>query len=167
MRTIEFKNKRGTKGHEIRGIQDRLFLLPSRIARLTMDNSDEIIVYSSFDSAIGASLAKTKLDAFGIPCFLTEENMSALYPGPQSFAIQVRLHVFKKDIGEVSRILMEVHVGNDPTEMSCPKCNSRKIIRDFPQRLLLEPLSSLMITFFGVFFPEKKVNHCLDCDNEF
>jgi hypothetical protein len=132
-----------------------------------METTNEIIVYASFDSAIEGSLAKAKLDAFGIPCFLTEENMSALYPGQQNFAIQVRLHVFKKDIEEVSGILMNVASTHDATDLACPKCSSRKIEREFPKRLLLEPISSIVVMFFGVFFPEKKVSHCLDCDNEF
>jgi DNA-directed RNA polymerase subunit RPC12/RpoP len=132
-----------------------------------MENAEEIIVYASFDSAIDGSLAKAKLDAFGIPCFLTEENMSALYPGQQNFAIQVRLHIFKKDIEEVSGILMNVESTHDAADLRCPKCSSKKIEREFPKRLLLEPISSVIVMFFGVFFPEKKVSHCLDCDNEF
>ena len=47
-----------------------------------MNESDnEIVVFQHFDNAIEANIAKTKLDAFGVPCFLTEENMGGLYPG--------------------------------------------------------------------------------------
>jgi hypothetical protein len=45
-----------------------------------MEASEKIIVFQAFDTVMQANLAKTKLDAYGIPCFLTEENFTALYP---------------------------------------------------------------------------------------
>lgn len=132
---------------------------------MTQDH-DEIVVFTAFDSPIEANLAKTKLDAYGIPCFLTEENMASLYPGQQSLAFQVRLHVFEKDIDEVSKILMAKE-GNEHADLVCPKCKSSKIERQFPKSLSLKFLSSLSVIFFGIFFPGKKINHCMNCDNEF
>lgn len=126
---------------------------------------DDIIVFRHYDTVIDANIAKTKLDAYGIPCFLTEENMSNLYPGQPFLAFKVRLHLFAKDEEKAHGIL------EDQTQMStdsdhssrCPKCHSLRITRDFPK----EESDSLTNLFFGVLFPHRKVNHCLDCDNEF
>jgi hypothetical protein len=132
-----------------------------------MQDHDEIVVLKHFDDAIVANIAKTKLDAYGIPCFLTEENMSNLYPVQNAFFFQVRLHVFKKDAEEASQVLVEMNPLNENQELICPRCQSRKIQRDFPKQFSFKPLEALGVLFFGVFLPHKKVNHCLDCDYEF
>lgn len=133
---------------------------------MTTDN-EEIIVFMKFDTTIDANIARSKLDAFDIPCFLTEENMAALYPGQQALPFQVRLHIFKKDIDEAARVLMEGHVEFDGSEIVCPRCSGRRVERDFPKSLSEQPFSSLMVLFFGVLMPQRKINHCLDCDYEF
>jgi hypothetical protein len=130
-----------------------------------MMQQNEIIVFGEFGNVIDANIAKTKLDAQDIPCFLTEENMAGLYPGQHAFAFRVRLHIFKTDLDKVSKMLM-VH-DSITADSICPKCQSAKTERDFPKRLKDKTLTDLMLMFFGVFIPHKKVNHCLTCDNEF
>jgi len=127
-----------------------------------MEDRDDIIVLRQFDNAINASIAKTKLDAYGVPCFLTEENMSNLYPG-QSF-LAFRLHIFSRDEDRALQVLSENNLSfdTDPA-VCCPRCNSLRVARDFPK----QSGESLAFIFFGVLLPHKKVNHCLDCDNEF
>ena len=66
---------------------------------------DKIIIYESYDTGIMANLAKTKLDAYGIPCFLTEENFTSLYPFRNDIFPGVRLHVFEMDKDRVKEIL--------------------------------------------------------------
>ncbi len=126
---------------------------------------DDIIVFSHYDTVIDANIAKTKLDAYGVPCFLTEENMSNLYPGQPFLAFKVRLHLFAKDEERAHAILDDhTRLSTDADHSSrCPKCHSLRITRDFPK----EESDSLTFLFFGVLFPHRKVNHCLDCDNEF
>jgi hypothetical protein len=130
-----------------------------------MQDHDEIIVFTQFDTGIEANIIRAKLDANDIPCFLTEENMAGLYPGQQALAFRIRLHIFKKDVEQVSNLLMEKQT--DQTEIDCPRCCSRKIQREFPKGFSQRPLAALTVLFFGVFMPHKKVNHCLDCDCEF
>lgn len=71
------------------------------------DEEEKIILYRSFDTAIEANLAKTKLDAYGIPCFLTEENFTNLYPIRNDIFPGVRLHLFKKDKERADEVLRE------------------------------------------------------------
>ena len=130
-----------------------------------MDNRpDDIIVFQHFDSAIDANIAKTKLDAYGIPCFLTEENMAGLYPGQSLYAFKIRLHLFAADRERASRILMnEPPPSLDDVSTVCPRCHSDKVAREFSRR----DADRLLFVLFGIFFPHKKVNRCLQCDLEF
>jgi hypothetical protein len=128
------------------------------------ENGDDIVVFQHFDSAIDANIAKTKLDAYGIPCFLTEENMANLYPGQSLYAFKIRLHLFATDRERASQILIRENLSIDnDSSARCPRCQSHKVIREFPKKLG----ERLTFILFGIFFPHKKVNHCLDCDCEF
>lgn len=71
------------------------------------DSSEKIIVFDSYDTTIKASLAKTKLDAYGIPCFLTGENFVNLYPFRNELFTGVQLFIFEKDKERVIEILEE------------------------------------------------------------
>ena len=86
-----------------------------------MAANEKIIVFKAYDTVIKANLAKTKLDAYGIPCFLTEENFTSLYPLQNDMFPGVRLHIFERDIEEVTRILTE----QSGTFIICPHCQSK------------------------------------------
>jgi len=72
-----------------------------------MEEQDKIIIYRSFDTVIEANLAKTKLDAYGVPCFLTEENFTNLYPLRNDIFPGVRLHLFERDKKRADEVLRE------------------------------------------------------------
>jgi hypothetical protein len=125
---------------------------------------DDIIIFRRYDTVINANIAKTKLDAYGIPCFLSGENMSSLYPSQPLLGMKVTLHLFRKDWERAETILGEHSLFVEPDQsFCCPMCHSARVQRDFSK----EDSESLTILFFGVLFPDKKVNHCLDCDTEF
>ncbi len=129
-----------------------------------LENRDDIVVFQHFDNAIDANIAKTKLDAYGIPCFLTEENIANLYPGQSLYAFKIRLHLFATDRERASQILILQNLSIEgDSSTRCPRCQSHKVIREFPKRLG----ERLIFILFGVLFPHKKINHCLDCNCEF
>ncbi len=72
-----------------------------------MEEEEKIIIYKAYDTVILANLAKTKLDAYGIPCFLTEENFTNLYPLRNDIFPGVRLHIFEKDKDQADEVLRE------------------------------------------------------------
>lgn len=74
---------------------------------------EKIIIYEAYDTVMQANLAKTKLDAYGIPCFLTEENFTSWYPFRNQLFPGVRLHIFEKDSDQVKEVLSENHLGTD------------------------------------------------------
>jgi hypothetical protein len=133
-----------------------------------MEGSGNIIVFQEFDSAITASISKTKLDAYGVPCFLTEENLANLYPGNQFTSMRVRLHLFEGDADQAREILNTPSLQmNDEGSAQCPSCNSLRLERDFPSQFYKKALSTLGVLFFGIFIPQKKIYRCLDCLQEF
>jgi Putative prokaryotic signal transducing protein len=134
-----------------------------------MQDHNDIIVFQKFDNAIEANIVKSKLDAYGVPCFLTEENMANLYPGASNLmSFGVRLHLFEHDVERARQIMSEnnLRVDDDSTTI-CPHCKSNQVERDFPKQLTLKPMAALRFLFFGIFYPGKKVYRCLDCDFEF
>ena len=134
-----------------------------------MQDLDDIIVFQRFDTVIDANIAKSKLDAYGVPCFLTEENMANLYPGASKMMnSNVRLHIFSHDVERARQVMGENALTiDDDTVLRCPNCRSKNIERDFPKKLTDSFLSSLQYLFFGIFFPDKKVYKCTDCETEF
>ena len=68
---------------------------------------EKIVPYASFENVIKANIVKTKLDAFGIPCFLTGENFVNLYPLPDTAFSGVKLFIFERDRDRVKEILEE------------------------------------------------------------
>jgi hypothetical protein len=78
-----------------------------------MEDQDDIIVFKRFENAIEANIIKTKLDAYGIPCFLTEENLANLYPTQNMLAIGVRLHLFANDVEWAKSVLIENNLSID------------------------------------------------------
>ena len=89
------------------------------------DSSQKIVVFASYDNVVMANLAKTKLDAYGIPCFLSDENFTSLYPIQNEIFPGARLHIFEEDREQVHDILGDVMAPLKPT--SCPKCKSTDI----------------------------------------
>lgn len=65
----------------------------------------KIVVFAAYDTAVQANLAKTKLDAYGVPCFLSGENFNGLYPFRNELFTGVQLHIFEADWDRVREIL--------------------------------------------------------------
>lgn len=128
------------------------------------DNSDKIIVFNSYDTVMAANLVKTKLDAYGIPCFLTDENFVGLYPIRNELFPGVRLHIFEKDQDQVKELLAEVQDRETET-LQCPECGSNNVVlKDTDQ----SPIGKILSTvFLSPFMEEKKMYRCQHCNREF
>ncbi len=145
-----------------------MLLFPNITWAMTEDN-DQIIVFAQYNTPIEANIIKAKLDAYDVPCFLSEENMANLYPGNPILSIGVKLHLFAKDEEQARLILADqtyLTLDTDAT-VKCIRCHSHRIERDFPREFDQKFSWSLSVLFFGVFFPEKKIYRCQDCEFEF
>lgn len=130
------------------------------------EENDQIIVFKKYDSSIDANLAKTKLDAHGIPCFLTEENLTNLYPLQNLLLFGVRLHIFSRDQQSAEHVLSDVIAVSDEP-LTCPACRSQRV--EFGHSTQFTPnIGKLILAFIaGTIIPFKKIYHCQDCQREF
>lgn len=129
---------------------------------------NEIVVFGRFENTIEANLVKTKLDAYGIPCFLTEENLSNLYPGQSFLFFNVRLHLFASDVEQANQIMAENNLSvHEEVVHRCPKCQSENIKTHHPKSNSRR-LSAIVVTLLTmVFLPLTKIYRCENCLHEF
>ena len=127
--------------------------------------ADRIIVFESYDTVTAANLVKTKLDAYGIPCFLSDEHFVNLYPIRNELFPGVRLHIFEKDKERVIEILKEESSGTETEVIYCPSCQSADVkLEETKKGLLADFLSTLLS---GLFLHPKKVYRCQACNHTF
>lgn len=124
----------------------------------------KIIVYDAYDTVMAANLVKTKLDAYGIPCFLSDEHFSGLYPIRNELFSGVRIHIFEKDKDRVNEILAEQNKSETET-LHCPYCGSENIKINTDRKNILN--SILTSVLMGLFLHPKKTYRCLNCLKEF
>jgi hypothetical protein len=125
-----------------------------------MQKKDPIIVFDTFNSLIEANIIKSKLDAFGIPCFLSEENLTFLTTPLLSGGI--RLHIFEQDKSEVVHILVKefVQKTDDDDLVTCPNCRSKRILDVANDRFNPAKVVKYILQL-------SKRHYCLDCEAEF
>jgi hypothetical protein len=131
-----------------------------------METEEKIVTFKNYNTQMEANLAKTKLDAYGIPCFLSGENLANLYPIQNPKFSGVRLHLFEKDIDQARQVLNEGMILANHEQAHCPRCRSTNIEFGFSKKSLSQFTLLVRSIVFGL-FSSKKQYHCLDCDLEF
>lgn len=128
-----------------------------------MGKKDKIVVFREYESSIDANVAKTKLDAYGVPCFLTQENLNTLM-AQNPFLFTIKLHIFQNDMHQVQEVLDEQFDRDTP--ISCPECESTEIIYS-ESRKGFNKFAATAFSFLFFKMSPRKVHHCLDCKLEF
>jgi hypothetical protein len=125
-----------------------------------MEKRERIIVLQTFNNAIDANIIKSKLDAYGIPCFLTEEHLTALINPIISGGI--KLHIFERDRQQVLELLTEEYLQKHEEDdfQRCPSCDSKRIITISDNRLDPAFVVKLLLQL-------SKRHFCLNCQREF
>jgi hypothetical protein len=125
-----------------------------------MQEQNPIIVFNTFDSLIEANIVKSKLDAYGIPCFLSEENLTFLTTSLLSGGI--RLHIFDEDKARATEILLKefLQKSDDDDVISCPNCRSKRILNISHDRFDPAKVVKYILQL-------SKGHYCLDCEAEF
>jgi DNA-directed RNA polymerase subunit RPC12/RpoP len=125
--------------------------------------NDNIIVLKKFETLIEANIAKTKLNAYGIPCFLTEENLTNMTTHLLSGGI--RLHIFAQDEDRAKQIVVGDKLGKSEEDgiLECPKCQSRKIISNRKDTTHAKMTQAIVGFLLGL----SKPYYCQHCGNEF
>ena len=130
-------------------------------------SQDNIIVFQKFDNVIEANIAKTKLDAYDVPCFLTDENFVSLYPIRNELFPGVRLCIFGKDEERAREVLKENNLLPSSSEetLRCAYCHSTHVIQDVSRKDWLSRVSAALMV--SLFIPTKTVYTCEDCGRDF
>ena len=117
------------------------------------------------DNPQDAALIKGRLENEGIPCFLINENFSALMPqfnGMMGCGIQI---IIDRSDYEKAAAILKINKNAEKEQMRCPFCNSTKIRFAPGKRKILAVLLSLLawIPFGNI----KKTCYCTECKSEF
>lgn len=128
-----------------------------------MAENDKIIVLKKYENLIEANIVKTKLDAFDVPCFLTEENLTHLTTSFLSGGI--RLHIFEKDKDKALMVIENEHLSkvDDDGIVNCPQCRSKRILSNTADTMH----SKMNQAIFSVLLGLSKKYYCQNCGNEF
>lgn len=142
----------------------------------TSSRQENIIVLDSYYEPVAAHLARTKLEAAGIPCFLTNENLVSLNRMYSPVAGGVRLHVYQRDAAQATEILREPPVMRavpgglgEPTSqtsaaITCPRCGSHDVAYEAPT----EPANAAswlatLLARLRHYYAQGQTHHCFNC----
>ena len=134
-----------------------------------------IVLLESFADPITAHLAKSRLEAEQIPCFLTNENLVSLNRlyGPASGG--VRLHVREQDAAAAIEVLryetvpMTASAATDapgPETLHCPRCGSTDVAFG-PATRNTYSWPMLLLSMVLAYPLRGRRYHCFHCRHEF
>jgi len=72
-----------------------------------MQKDDEIVTFRTFYNPMEAEIIRTKLEANGIPSFISDESLGILYPVYNQGGGGIKLKVFAKDAEKCEEVLTE------------------------------------------------------------
>jgi hypothetical protein len=145
-----------------------------------MPSPNSVVFLESYYEPMAANLARTRLEAAGIPCFLSNEQLVSLLPLYSPITGGVRLHVRQRDAEAAAEILRTVPVppatgpdeasfaadAPDPVTPRCPRCGSSDVAYGLATRNTYGFWSGLLSLLLR--FPVRdKRYHCFHCSNEF
>jgi hypothetical protein len=136
--------------------------------------SDNIIVFDSYYEPLAAHLARTKLEAAGIPCFLTNENLVSLNRMYSPAAGGVRLHIYARDAAQAAEVLREpvvmqaVRGGQaEPDALTCPRCGSADVATDAAAQPGAAHWFVALLSRLRRYPLQGRAHHCFHCGLNF
>jgi hypothetical protein len=150
-------------------------------AHSTMPSPATIVLLDSFHEPMAAHVARTRLEAAGIPCFLSNENLVSLNPLLSPIVGGVRLHVRQEDLEEARQLLQNQVVppaqepdvasfaadAPDPTTPRCPRCGSADVAYGAATKGGARNWFYLLLSVLLRYPLRGRRYHCFHCGNEF
>lgn len=68
---------------------------------------DDIVTLETYYNPMLAEIIRAKLEANGVPCFLTDESLGPMYPVFNQGSGGIKLKVLAKDVNRCKEILAE------------------------------------------------------------
>lgn len=141
-----------------------------------INDADKIVVFQTFSDPVNANIAKGLLDAHGIECFLSDENIITLNPLYNNAVGGIKLNVFEKDIDCISSILKSDYIpettseftGNEKGNIICPNCHSDNVSYGGSIKRKFGYFDVLLALLLMIYpFTMRKTYHCFECNHEF
>jgi hypothetical protein len=139
--------------------------------------AENIIVFDSYYEPLAAHLARTKLEAAGIPCFLTNENLVSLNRMYSPAAGGVRLHIYARDAAQAAEVLREPVVmqaarGGQaepaaPDALTCPRCGSADVVTDAAAQPGAAHWFVALLSRLRRYPLQGRAHHCFHCGLNF
>lgn len=70
-----------------------------------MEKDDKIVTFETYYNPMLAEIIRAKLEANGIPCFLTDESLGTMYPVYNQGGGGIKLKVFERDLEKCREIV--------------------------------------------------------------
>lgn len=146
---------------------------------VTPPQSENIIVFDSYYEPLAAHLARTQLEAAGIPCFLTNENLVSLNRMYSPVAGGVRLHLYQRDAARAAEVLRPAAVmqavrgGQAMPEpaatdgLACPRCGSPDVVFDAAARPGAAHWFVALLSRLRRYPLQGRAHHCFHCGLNF
>jgi len=140
--------------------------------------NDKIITFKTFYDPMLAHVIRTRIEAQGIPCFLSDENFITAQPIFNQATGGIKLNVFEHDLDKCQAILTEEVTLNvdEPAEidpdthqvMVCPFCASSNVRYGQATERRFNMLTLVVSLFLFVYpFYNRKSWHCFNCESDF
>lgn len=132
-----------------------------------------LVTFKTFDNSIDAHILKIKLESEGITCFLFDENIVSVNPLYSNLVGGIKLKINEEDLVHARNIVLELEetplTTDDEQIITCPKCQSVKIVSGYKSMKSVGAVLSAIASFLLFIFPiyRKDVYKCLDCGKEF
>ena len=145
-----------------------------------MAGPDSVVFLESYYEPMAANLARTRLEAAGIPCFLSNENLVSIMPLYSPITGGVRLHVHRHNAEAALAILQTEAMppatgpdlasfaadAPDPDTPRCPRCGSSDVAWGAATRNTYGFWESVLSVLLR--YPVRgRRYHCFHCGNEF
>lgn len=82
---------------------------------MIMDKEEEIVVFETYYNPMLAEIIRAKLEANGIPCFLSDESIGTMFSVYDQGAGGIKLKIFKHDLEKCKEIVNENDQLDDQT----------------------------------------------------
>jgi len=141
-----------------------------------MQREDDIITFETFYDPMLAQIIRTKLEANGIPCFISDENLGPLYPMYNQGAGGIKLKIFARDLERCKQLVaedselpqnFEVEPGSDNVVI-CPFCGSTNTYYEPPNTEKTTWIDDMVSAVDAINPLHADKNwHCNDCHQNF
>lgn len=141
-----------------------------------MQKEDDIVTFETYYDPMLAQIIRTKLEANGIPCFVSDESLGTLYPLYNQGAGGIKLKVFARDLEKCKQLIAEddelPHNFETPSGSDnliiCPHCGSTNTYYEPSLKNKTSWLDDVVSVIDAINPLHTDKNwHCRDCHQDF